>query len=822
MVIKGKVIDAETKETLPFVNVGPKGSTRGVSSDADGQFRLVLDYYITEIRVSCVGYKTAFITLPKNTDKLLVRLTPENVVLDEVVVKPKKYRNKNNPTVELIRKVIDNRKFNRVEGFESYREEQYEKILMGVTDLPKGIRESKTFKSWRNVTENIDTTLLKGVGITPAYLQESMQDFYSQRKPKRSKIWVNATQKVLFPILDNEGLERYLRYLYQEVDIYDNYVVLLTDHFLSPISDNAPIFYRYYTVDTTESSGSKIARIQFFPRNKTDMLLQGELFIALDSTYPVTKITYTVNPNINLNWVRKLEMDQSFSKMETGKWVLSEENYILDFGATKKGIGVFAKRYVSHRNQQMGVVIEDSVFQKNYELRSIRPAAEKKDSSYWAASRHTALSLTEANTYKAMDSLYNTLLYKRIVEIIFILTSGHVRPVKGWEIGRMNTFYSFNPVEGDRIRFGFRTNPDLSKRFNVETYAAYGFKDDKWKFGAAINITLSKDRPYNRYPYNMIRINYQQDLLTPGVLLIGTFQPTSIATSFTRGTNDKFLFQKKLVLQYEKEYYNHFSFALGLEHRDLSPLGSLKFVPTDEILKDVHKVVTATPYLQLRYAPGEEFYQTSVDWRKRVRFKTISTIKYSRGVKDFLNAQYNYHDISASFYKFTNVPPIGYNYFLVEAGAIFGSVPYPLLTVHRANQTFGYRFLAYNLMNFMEFVSDQYIAISMEHNFYGFFLNKIPLFRRLKLREFATCKVLYGRISDQSKPEPGSGLYELPTLNDGRPLTYSLESKPYIEASVGIGNIFKILRVDLVRRFTYLEHPETAKFGLRVAALFQF
>jgi hypothetical protein len=178
--------------------------------------------------------------------------------------------------------------------------------------------------------------------------------------------------------------------------------------------------------------------------------------------------------------------------------------------------------------------------------------------------------------------------------------------------------------------------------------------------------------------------------------------------------------------------------------------------------------------------------------------------------------------VTASFYRFTNTPPIGYNYFFMEAGGIFGKVPYPLLTVHRANQTFGYRFMAYNLMNFMEFVSDRYVAMNMEQSFYGFFTNKIPLVRRLKLREFATIKVLYGQISKASNPASGTGLYELPTYPDGRALTYAMDDRPYIEGSIGIGNIFRVLRIDLVRRFSYLEHPETQKYGLRVAAQIQF
>jgi hypothetical protein len=816
----GRIIDKTTKEGVPFVTIVDNVKKTGTRTDMDGNFKINWNAKSHAVKISSLGYTTLDYTFDTEKD-VVIELIPNELVLQDVVIRPdkKRYRNKNNPAVDLIKEVIDHRKNNRVDGFESYQEQQYEKIMMGFTDLPEKIKNRKVLRPLSNIA---DTSILKGKEVIPAFLQESMQDFYSQRTPKRSKIWVTAQEKVRFPFLDEEGLEKYLRYLYQESDIYDDYVVLMSDHFTSPISDNAPIFYRYYIVDTTQIDDNKIVRLAFFPRNKSDMLLQGTLHIALDSSYPVTRISYSVNPEINLNWVRSLNMDQIFQKLPTGKWVLTEENYALDFGVWRKGMGLFAKRYVSHRDQRMGAIISDTIFQKSFELRSLSPGADLKDSTYWNETRHIGLTETEAAVYIAMDSLQNTPVFKKILKTGFMITTGFYKPVPGIEIGRINTFYSFNPVEGTRLRFGVRSNPLMNKKFHFETYGAYGFKDEKWKFGANVIYTFNKDRAYNRFPYNMLRANYQQDLFTPGVFLIGTFQPTSLATSFVRGTNDRFFFQKKLVIQYEREYQNHFSYTLGVNHRDLLPLGSLTFTPTDDVLKADKSVVTFAPFFQLRYAPGEEFYQVNTGWRRRIRFNTIFQFKYERGVKGIAGSQYNYDDFFGSIYRFTKLPPIGYNYLYLEAGGIVGKVPYPLLTIHRGNQTFSNRFMAYNLMNFMEFVSDRYVSATMEHNFYGFFLNKIPLIRRLNLREIAVCKVLYGQISDKNHPATGSGLYELPKYPDGTPLTYSLSQKPYIEASIGVGNIFKVLRVDLVRRFSYLNHPNTNKFGVRIGANMSF
>lgn len=822
-IITGHVRDASTKEGLAFATVAAPDNGTGTQTDESGRYSIRSAKPITQLRFSYVGYKSIVITNTTDSVRMVkdIMLEPQTELLKEVVVKPKKYRNKNNPTVELIRLVIDNRKNNRVENFGTFQEEQYEKIMMGLSNLSEKTKNRRVLRSWKFAMDNVDTTKISGAGIVPAYLQESIQDFYSKNDPKTRKTLVKAIQKVRFPLLDEDGIEKYLRYMYQDVDIYDNFVVLLTDHFLSPIADNAPLFYRYYPIDTIEDAGSKIVRLQFFPRNKTDMLLQGELHIALDSTYPVTRIIFGLNPNVNLNWVRSLEVDQSFQKTSNNKWVLNEESLSLDFGATKRSMGFFGERFISHQSPRVNAIVPDSVFKTGNESRVILKNADKHNADYWEDSRHTDLTDIEAATYRNIDSLQRTRLFANLARTVFTLTTGYYKPLPGYEIGPIHTFYSFNDVEGTRVRFGGRTNPDFSKHINLEGFGAYGFGDKRWKFGIGANIALSR-RAYNLFPYNLLRINYQEDLMVPGLIPVGTFARTNITTSITRGPNDRFHFQKKFNAQYEKEFSNKMSFMLGFERRELEQVGSLRFTSTEDVNVEGGPIITSKPFIQMRFAPGEEYYQTKNGWRQRIRFNFISQVKYSRGMAGFWGGQYKFDEIIVSAYKFSNTPPFGYNYFYVEAGALFGKVPYPLLTVHRANQTFSYRFMAYNMMNFMEFVSDRYVATHIEHSFYGFFTNKIPLIRKLKLRELFTLKVLYGQVSDQNKPVAGSGLFEFPKYPDGRPLTYTLDKKPYVEIGAGIGNILKVFRVDFIWRMTYLEIPGASRFGVRAAGVMSF
>lgn len=812
--VKGRITDTETLLGVPYASVSALGVNIGVRSDETGRFVLRSEKPFTELRVQQIGLKTQTIKIQPGVEQTIdVLMEPLTEQLKEVTVRPEKYRNKNNPAVELIQLVVENRDKNRVENLHTFREEQYEKTYLGLSSLPDGLKTSSALKDLRFVLENADTGKIAGKAIVPVMLQENIIDYVSRNPPQDAKKRVRAAKSVEFPdYFEQEGLNKALQYLNQDINIYDNYIVLLTNHFLSPIANNAPLFYRYYPMDTSEEAGSKIVRLSFFPRNKTDMLLQGDLYVSLDSTYPVTRIAFEVNPNINLNWVRSLKMEQSFQRLPSGKWLLAFEDYRMDFGVTKKGFGVFGQRMVSHREPAINAPLADSLFRYPEDVVYL-PGSTTLDTTFWNLNRHVKLNTAEAATYGNMDSLQRTPLFRNVGTAALIASVGYVKTVPEFEIGPINTFYAFNAVEGNRVRFGGRTTSEMSKKFRVEGYGAYGFKDANWKYGGNLYYALGDTR-FNKFPFNILRLQIQNDIRIPGQEL-RYVQSGSFLTSFTRGVNDKFVYFRKINLHYEREYLNHFSYILGTEKLEQRPAGALHFDPTDDQLKYDAPVISAEIYTELRYAPGEKFFQTAT-YRQLIDFNYIFTLRYARGIDGYVGGQYDYDRLNFSAYKFSKLPPIGYNYLWMEAGAVLGKVPYPLLNIHRANQTYIYQLRSYNLMNFMEFMSDRYVAINMDHNFYGFFFNKVPLLRRLKLREMASVKVLWGGVTQKNLPTEGnSGLYKFPSYPDGTPISYTFNKGPYVEASLGVGNIFKILRIDLVRRFNYLDNPNVFKFGIR-------
>ncbi len=820
-VVKGRITDADSGEPIEFATVSVPGVALGAKPDLNGEYLLRTERKIKEIKVDALGYASQTIAVKSGQSQTLdVKMKSASQELSEVTIRPDKYSRKNNPTVELIELVIKHRDENRIENLSTYHDEQYEKIMFGLSHVPESIKKSRAVRKIKFLLDNVDSTKMTGTPIVPIFIQENLMDFYSRAEPKQAKRYISATKSVEFPgYIDQQGMNNSLRYLYADVDIYANYVTLLTDQFMSPIANAAPLFYRYYPLDTVEEAGKKVIRLEFFPRNKTDMLLQGELYIALDSTYAVTRIDFSVGDGVNLNWVNDLNVTQDFQRLPDGKWVLAMEDIRMQFGLTKKTMGLVGQRYISHRNPSVNVPLPDSLFGHPEDIITL-PHANEAGTMFWDTARHVALNAAEAATYTNLDSLHRTRFYKVSSKVLYVFIGGYLPAGKYLEIGPMNTFYAFNPVEGNRFRFGLRTSEQLSKRWRLEGYAGYGLHDHQWKYGATGTLALGGTQ-FNKFPVRLLRVGYMNDLILPVQDIYGRYPVGSLASSVVRGTNDRFFYYRRLNAEYEREFPNHFSYKAGLEARQFGPAGSLQYLPASGAPQEFGAVRASAPYLELRFAPNEKTYQ-GTNGRLLIDFNYIVSLRYAKGISGFMEGQYDYHELAFSLKKYTDLPPFGYNTTYLEAGGIFGKVPYPLLTIHRGNQSyFAYQY-SYNLMNFMEFISDRYASVMTEQNFNGFFLNKIPLLRHLRLREVGGLKVLYGGVSARNQPDEASNLYKFPTLPDGQQLTYTLGNTPYVEASLGVSNIFRIFRIDYIRRFTYLDHPGTVKWGLRGSVVATF
>jgi hypothetical protein len=815
-IIKGTVTDANTGEPVPYVSIILKGTTVGTLTDYSGKYTIETTVKASEILFSFLGYEPETRSIKTGVEQVInISLHLSSIKLSEVTIKPQReeYRNKGNPAVELIEKVISHKDSNRQESYNFLEYEKYEKIELAISNVSENFEKSSLFSKYSFIFNNIDTTKRIANDVLPIFLKETISDHYYRKEPEAEKDIILAEKNLdLQDYLDIKGVSANLNYIYQNINIYDNEILFLTNKFLSPVAGSAPTFYRYYITDTLQVKDIKCIKLFFEPRNRADFLFHGNLYITLDSAYAIREIDMGLNKYINIDWVKDISIKQDFENFGHNDWLLSREEISIDLGILKNSLGLYAQRSVSYGKYHINEPVNESVFSGPVTIEKIEPGSQQP--GFWGSHRPIPLSKNERALYSLVDSVKSVPAFKRQMGIVMLLTTEFYDFGK-FEMGPVGSFYSFNPVEGSRFRFGGRTTPAFSRKVTFDGYLAYGTADQTFKYNAGVTYSFTPRTIYE-FPVRSATISFEKDLSVPGQQLQFT-QRDNLFLSLNRGVNDKMLLNSTLRLEFFNEFENHFSFLAGYSYTNQQPEGTLRFDTGSDLTNasEINSIKISEFYLNLRYARNETFYQGKL-YRDRfpnkypvIQLNTAFGLKQIDNDYDYLRLQLN---ISRRYY----ISIIGYTDVTLEAGKIFGTVPYPLLFIHRANQSYAYQKDSYNLMNFLEFVSDRYASINIDHSFNGFILNKIPLMKRLKFREIVTFKMIYGNLADMNNPANNNKLFKFPMDENNLPLTYSLEQKPYIEAGVGLSNILRIFRIDLIKRFTYLSNPDVTDIGFRI------
>jgi hypothetical protein len=815
-ILRGVVTDAKTGEPVPFASVSFKGTAIGTLTDNAGKYIVETNSDVKIVSFSFIGYETQVHEIVPHKDQTLnIRLALSVITLDEVIISPKRrnYSNKNNPAVDLINNVINNKKLNRKESYDYLRYKQYDKIQFALSNITENFRKGSVFSKFKYIFENADTTKRIGNTVLPIFIKESLSDHYFRSKPEASKSVVLAEKSEnLNEHLDSKGVSGYLNYLYQDINIYDNNILFLTNKFLSPVAETAPLFYRYYILDTLTENSIKCIKLFFEPRNKADFLFHGNLYITMDSAYAIRKIDIGINEDLNIDWVQEISITQDFELHGSEGWLLSKEDILIDFGIVKNSLGLFGQRTVYIKDYEINKPVDEVFLKGPDKIDKIDPASEKPD--YWTSNRFAPLSKSEMGVYTTIDSIKKIPAFNRSMVLFTLATTGFL-DVGKVDIGPFESFFSYNLTEGPRLRFGGKTTTDFSKRVTLDGYMAYGLNDKVTKYNAGITYSLTRNTIY-QFPVKYLRMGIQKDTKIPGQELQFT-QEDNVFLSLKRGVHDKLFLNRSFRAEFFNEYENHFSYTLGYNYTHQEPVGKLYFNTVDyaSAVNDIPYIVVSEFKLNLRYAPNETFYQGKLYRFPYPSRYPVLELNMAGGSKtigndyDYLRLQL---DVSKRFYASV----LGYTDINFEAGKVFGKVPYPLMFMHRANQTYSYQMNSYNFMNFLEFVSDQYVSANIDHCFNGFIFNKIPLLKKLKLREVVTFKALYGGVTKTNNPDYQPDLFKLPTDMNGLPLTYTLEKEPYIEAGIGVSNILHVVRIDFIKRFSYMDHANVSGTGFRL------
>lgn len=812
-IISGTVIDGQNKEVLPFASISILGvPDKGTIADANGFFTLTTTTNPGFLLVTATGYaKLKYPVKRDSTRNLVISLYPESVGLNEVVIKVKKpkYHNRNNPAVEFIREAIAYKDSNNARKLENYSLKHYEKLILSLSvKKDSNSKAPRLLQKYPFLMTQVDSARQKGRTLIPIYLAEKSEVQRNAKGQSMKPIVTGTQQSRIDQYLDEDGLDEFMDKIYGEPDIYNHDIALGNRRILSPLAETAPLFYEYYLRDTIKTSIPWQLIVMVSPKNKEDALFNGYLSVTLDGQYAVTKADLTVGSKANINWLDDISITMQYKRDADRKYYLQKSTMSLNMGIMKNGMELFGeKTYMVYDFVPNALAIDD-VMTTNF------PQVLTGTQNYGKVQRPGPLSVNERAALQNVDSLKASHSFRQSMALGAFLLSGYANagPV---EIGPVTSFYSFNPIEGSRLKLGGRTTDAFSRRIVLDGYIAYGVRDrfTKYRIGATLSLTK---RSIYEFPVRSISVVYTSDIQIPGQELAFS-SSDNFLLSFRRGSNNKMWYSEKLQLEHLYETNTHLSFKLGIRQENLIGGGALRF----ELNESGHfgyeqYLQTSEVYGEVRWAPHETFFQGKRYRRPIDKGYPVFTLNSAMGIKGFAGGQFNYNRIGFQVRKRFFLSQLGNLDIVTEAGAVFGKLPYPLLIIHRANQTYAYQMASYNLMNFLEFISDRYVGINAQHYFNGFLLNKVPLIKKLKLREIVTVKALWGALSDKNNPDRSQGLFKMPVAQDGSLLTHELGLTPYVEGSFGISNIFKVLRVDAVRRFTYLHHQGAPLWGIRL------
>lgn len=832
--ISGRIVDASTGDSIPYASAIYKGHNVMVSSDAGGCFNIARHngWYLT---FSAVGYKPKKIFIKNNlVGFLIIELEPSEAnTLEGVTVRSKrnKYSRKNNPAVELMKRVIEAKKRTDLNNHDFYQFNKYQKITLAFNDIKPSELESDFFQKKKWMLNHVEPSPYTGKLILPISVDETVTKRVYRKSPRSEKdiIIGQSTTGISELIETGDILNSVLKDIFTDVDIYDDQVRLLQHPFTSPIGKNAIGFYRFYIEDTVYVANDLCYHLQFLPNNQQDFGFRGELYIIADSTLHVKRCNLTIPIQSDVNFVDNLQIMQEYTKLPNGEWALSVDDMFVELSLTS-----FLSKAVVMRTTRLNDYAFDEIPKKLFkgkgkERREADAMMRNKD--FWAQYRAVDLTKSEGSMDDFVRGLENMKGFKYIIfgakALIenFVETGNKEHPSKV-DIGPINTMITRNFVDGMRTRASAQTTANTSKHWFLSGYYAHGWQSKKNYYKGELTYSFNKKEYLPReYPRRTLSFSSTYDVCTPSDKFIKT-DKDNVFTAFKWGNMDKMMFynRQQLAFEYEIEGGLKLDASLKAEENEatanlfFTPMNLEKQMPDPNVTEFFHghgKLRTTELSFGVRFAPGETFINTK---QRRVPINLdapIFTLSHTIGIKGFLGGDYTYHFSEATIFKRFWLNSWGKMDIRLKGGIQWSKVPFPLLIVPAANLSYIVQKETFNLINNMEFLNDRYASLSMSWDMNGKIFNRIPLIHKLKWREYVGVKCLWGYLSEKNNPllEQNAGDPNLMYFPEG--VSVMDMNRPYVELVAGIHNIFKILHVEYVRRLTYLDLPTAHKHGIR-------
>lgn len=808
VLIYGKISDEKTGLPLPFAKIQFATSKKATLADSAGNYRIKYwnENDADSIIASFIGYhrNSQLIVRVQSSHSADIRLNINFKLkslfkdFDEVTVKAPDEL----PSTILIRNVISNKDNNNKDQLDAYEYRLYNKIQFDLNNVGEDFKSKKILNKLDVVLNYLDSTDV-GQSFLPLILSESVSRYYYKNKPKTKREIIEASQTTG---IENIQVNQFLGDMYLELNVYDNVYAIFGKSFISPISNNCQNYYKFYLEDSAFIDNAWCYKLHYIPKRERDLCFTGDLWIN-DSSFAVKRIEANVSPNANLNFVKDFYFRHDFEKVQNAFWMLKQERFIADIQLTKKSkvYGFYARKF-SDRNEFKINRKQDNSFYKTDNTVEIIAGANDKTKKEWDSLRTVQLNAQEIGIGNMIDSLNETPYFKRLKNLAYLGTTGYY-PMGKLEIGNIYSLFSVNPVERFRTALSLRTSNAFSKRIEFGINGAYGFGDNQFKYGGLIRWNLSKRKRA------LLSVFYNYDIEQIGVSPYAVSMGNTFATVLSTAPFDKLTFITKAGANLEKDIKKDLISFIGFEWKEYQPLGLANYLrvnPSNGFLDTISRIKTSEITARLRWAKNEEFISGAFD-RTSLRSKyPIIAIQGVFGIKGVFGSQYSYQKIELQIEHNAQIGVLGRFNYGAKAGYIFGTLAYPLLNAHPGNQSLWLMSSAFNKLNFLEFISDQYVEGYIENHWDGFFFNKVPLIKNLNLRLVSSARVAYGSLSSRHQAEM---IY--PNF------IRFFNKTPYLESAIGIENLFKFIRVDLVWRMTHND-PGSNPLGIRARLALNF
>ena len=811
--IRGVVIDAQTGDTILYPSATYKGHQIAVSGDARGQFTIDRhDGWL--LTISAVGYQSKEYAIKEGSTAFLnVKLKPDTRTLKGVVVKSRRnrYSRKDNPAVELMRRVIAAKKKTDLNNHDFYQYNKYQKITVAVNDIHPSDLDSGFFAKKQWLIDQIETSPYNHKLILPLSVDETVTQHLYRKDPKSEKDIIMGQQSTGINQFLETGdiINTMLKDVFTDVDLYDNQVRLLQHPFTSPIGKDAISFYRYYIEDTVYVDQNLCYHLQFLPNNQQDFGFRGDLYILADSTLHLKKCVLSIPKRSDVNFIDDLTLTQEYTKLPNGEWVLSVDDMVVELKVAK-----FLSKALVVRTTRLSDYAFDKLPKQLFKGKaSTRREANAmmRDEAFWNQYRTVELTKSEDGMSAFIHRIeqlngfkYVLFAGKALVEN-FVETGDMYHPSKV-DIGPVNTMLTSNFIDGLRTRVSAQTTANLNKHWFLSGYYAHGWRSRRNYYKGELTYSFNKkDYLPREFPKRTLTFTSTYDIMSPSDKFMHT-DKDNVFTALKWAKVDKMMFYNRQQLQFEWESEGGLRSIIGVKTEEDKPAGAL-FFPVDHLRTTEFNV-------NFQFAPGRTYINTK---QRRIPVNLdapVFTLGHTMGVK-LLGGQYHYNFTEAGIFKRFWMNSWGKIDAYAKAGIQWSKVPYPLLIMPAANLSYITQDETFNMINNMEFLNDRYASLHVSWDLNGKLFNRIPLLKKLKWREYLGVKTLWGKLSDKNNPNllANSGdpaVWAFPTGS------YVMDAKrPYVELIAGIHNIFKLLHVEFVHRCNYNSLPTAKKNGVR-------